>query len=138
MTFIAFNSLTKQLGELFKRKDHTNPQWTISPDGAHIGELREDTIVVLSLGGQIEQTIHVAGWPNLRSLDWTADGNAFLAASVGSTKATLLRIGRDGGIQPIWEMRNLVWTWAIPSPDGQYLAIRGASMNSNAWLIENF
>jgi hypothetical protein len=30
------------------------------------------------------------------------------------------------------------YTWAIPSPDGNYLAIRAPSTERNAWLIENF
>jgi hypothetical protein len=28
--------------------------------------------------------------------------------------------------------------WAIPSPDGNYLALWQASGDSNVWMIENF
>jgi eukaryotic-like serine/threonine-protein kinase len=138
-TFFAFNPLTGKFRELFTRAPPDTLGFTVSPDGAHIGQLRGDTIVVLSLTGQIEQTIQVKGWPYLGySLDWTADGNGFLLNHTGPTRSTLLRVGRDGSVRPIWEMRNSTGTYAIASPDGQYLAIGAGSVNSNAWLIENF
>ena len=112
--------------------------WILSPDGAHIGELRGQTIEILSLAGQVEQTIHVKGWPYLASIDWAADGKALLIPHNGPTRATLLRVGLDGQAQPLWEMRNFLSAWAIASPDGHYLAIMGGSLNSNAWLLENF
>jgi hypothetical protein len=56
----------------------------------------------------------------------------------GPTRATLLRIGLDGQIRPLWETGDFLSTWAIASPDGRYLAIMGGSLNSNAWLLENF
>ena len=138
VTFLAFNPLTKKLRELFKRKDYTSGQWSISPDGAHIGELRGDTIAVLSLSGQIEQSIRLSNWPYLYSIDWSADGKSFLVSQNWPTKTTLLRVGRDGGVQLLRERKNSMETFAIASPDGQYLAIEDGSVSSNAWLIENF
>jgi len=32
----------------------------------------------------------------------------------------------------------MVVGWAIPSPDGRYLALHLASGDSNVWMIENF
>ena len=135
-TFIALDPLTEKRRELF-RQDGLY-QWTLSPDGAHIGELRGENVVILSLAGQVEQTIHIKGWPYLESIDRTADGKALLLSHIGPTKATLLRVGLDGQIQPLWGMANPLGTWAIASPDGRYLAISGRSIDSNAWLLENF
>jgi WD40 repeat protein len=139
-TFIALDPLTGKRRELFRRNVTTPDfhQWTLSPDGAHIGELNENTIEILSLAGHLEQTIHVKGWPYLTTIDWAADGKAFLVSQDGPIRATLLRIGLDDHIQPLWEMGNFLSTWAIASPDGHYLAIMGGSLNSNAWMLENF
>ncbi|MGA8598619.1 MAG: hypothetical protein WB676_28205 [Bryobacteraceae bacterium] len=139
-TFIAFDPLTGKRRELFRRNGAVTDlhEWTLSPDGAHIGELHRDAIEILSLTGQLEQTIHVKGWPYLATIDWTADGKALLVSNEGPTMVTLLRVGLDGKIQPLWEMRSFLSTWALASPDRNYLAIKGGSLNSNAWLLENF
>jgi eukaryotic-like serine/threonine-protein kinase len=138
--FIAFDPLTGKRRELFRRSgpNATLHQWTLSPDGAHIGEVRGNTIAILSLAGHLEKTIEVKGWPYLATIDWTADGKAVLVSHRGSTRATLLRVSLDGKTQPVWGMGSLLGTWAIASPDGHYLAIRGESLNSNAWLLESF
>jgi hypothetical protein len=47
-----------------------------------------------------------------------------------------LRVDLDGRPQPLWETRGGRYTWGISSPDGQYLAIRGAASERNAWLIK--
>lgn len=138
-TFVAFDPVTGKRRELFKRSGSvTGAQWTLSPDGARIGELRGNTIEILSLTGQLEQTIHVKGWPYLDTIDWTADGKALLISHEGPTRATLLRVRLDGKTEAIWEMGNFLKTWAIASPDGHSLAIMGGSLNSNTWLLENF
>jgi hypothetical protein len=110
----------------------------LSPDGAHIGRLRGNNIEILSLAGQIEQTIQLKSWPYLRNIDWTADGKGLLVPHRAPTGMTLLRVGLDGHVQPLWAVRYFVYSWAIASPDGHYLAIMGGSLNSNAWLLENF
>jgi len=138
--FVAFDPFTGRPRELFRGNGPATDsrRWTLSPDGAHIGDLRRNIIEILSLKGQIERTIHVKGWPYLENIDWAADGNSVLVYNNGPTRATLLRVGLDGQTQPLWEMANFLSTWAIASPDGRYLAIMGQSLNSNAWLLENF
>ncbi len=135
-TFIAFDPLTGKRRELFRRDGEYN--WTISPDGAHIAEVRGNTIGILSLTGRVEQTIEVTGWPYLATIDWAADGKSVLVSHSGPTRATLLRVRLNGLIEPIWEMQNVLSTWAVASPDGRYLAIKGEALNSNVWLLENF
>jgi len=36
------------------------------------------------------------------------------------------------------DTRGGQYTWAIPSPNGKYLAIYGPATERNAWMIENF
>jgi hypothetical protein len=38
----------------------------------------------------------------------------------------------------LWEQEGGLGISALPSPDGRHLAIRGWSVNSNIWMIENF
>lgn len=114
--FFAFNPLTGRFRELFRRSPADVPMWILSPDGAQINELRGNTIEVRSLTGQLEQTIQVKGWPYLRSIDRTADGEAFLLSHAGPTKVTIVRAGKDGKAQPIWEMRMQFGPSPLPLP----------------------
>jgi len=134
--FIALDPLTGKRRELFRGFSGLN--WTLSPDGAHIGRIRGGNIEILSLAGQIEHTIQLKSWPYLLSIDWTADGKSLLVSHKAPIGMTLLRVGLDGHVQPLWAMRYFVGLWAIASPDGRYLAIEGGSLDSNAWLLENF
>ncbi len=70
--FIAFDPLTKKQRELFRGIGGL--MWTLSPDGAHISRIRGNNIGttttlsgnnvdVLSLAGQIEQTIQLISLP---------------------------------------------------------------------------
>lgn len=52
--------------------------------------------------------------------------------------AMLLRVEFDGRTQPLWETRVGRYTWAIPSPDGKYVAIREPGTERNAWMMESF
>jgi DNA-binding winged helix-turn-helix (wHTH) protein/Tol biopolymer transport system component len=134
--FIAFDPLTGKRRELFRGIGGLH--WALSPDGARIGRIRGNNIEILSLAGQAEQTIQLKSWPYLQSIDWTADGKALLVPHEAPTGMTLLRVGLDGHVQPLWAARYCVYSWTIASPDGHYLAIMGTSLDSNAWLLENF
>jgi hypothetical protein len=79
------------------------------------------------------------------SIDWAADGSALfvshqglIASPGGPVGATLLRLGLQGRVKPIWETRGARFTWGIASPDGRYLAIREPAVDRNAWMVENF
>jgi Tol biopolymer transport system component len=122
--------------------------WAVSPHGSRIAMTGDDTqgrIEIRSLTGQIENRIGMPGWSHPYTIDWAADGKALFVSHPGLMDsrsgpigATLLRVDFKGHVQPIWETRGGRYTWGIPSPDGKYLAIRGATTGRNAWLIENF
>ena len=41
-------------------------------------------------------------------------------------------------LRPVWEQTKMSVGWAIPSPDGRYLALWQASSNANVWMVEHF
>jgi len=145
--FAGFDPVSGTRHELFRIV--RNPvNWTLSPDGsriAMIGDDPEGTIEMRSITGQIETRIEVKGWSNLLTMDWAADGKAVFVSHPGLMESpsgpigtTLLRVDLLGQAQTIWETRGARYTWGISSPDGKYLAIRGATTGRNAWMIENF
>jgi eukaryotic-like serine/threonine-protein kinase len=120
----------------------------VSPDGSRIamvGNDPEGRIEIRALTGQIESKIQVNGWPRPFNVDWAADGKSLfvshpglMGSPSGPIGTTLLRVDLQGNVQPLWETRGARYTWGIPSPDGKYLAIRGATTERNAWVVENF
>jgi hypothetical protein len=98
--------------------------------------------------GHVESTIQVVKGPpnpNSMAINWAADGKSLfvshsglMGSPSGSMGATLLRVDLQGHVLPLWETKDGRFTWAIPSPDGRYLAILGAASGRNTWMIENF
>jgi Tol biopolymer transport system component len=117
----------------------------LSPDGATFaiaGRAQPEIhIRFLSLSGGPDREITVRGWGNITGLDWSSDGKGMYCGSVSSQGGTLLYVDLNGRAQALWQQRGVASNramHAIPSPDGQYLAIRGATVNSNVWMIEGF
>lgn len=145
--FSSFDPTSSTRHELFRIVQ--NPvNWTVSPDGFRIAMTGDDAqggIEIRSLSGQIENRIKMRDWPYPFTIDWAADGKALFVSHPGLMDspsgpigATLLRVDFKGHVQPLWETRGARYAWAIASPDGKYLAIRGATTGRNAWLIEGF
>jgi Tol biopolymer transport system component len=115
--------------------------WDLSPDGSRVaiqnaGE-HEGHIRVLPIGGGAAQDVRVKGWGALHALNWGADGEGFFASSLSGQGATLLHIDLQGRAQALWT-QTAEQSWGIPSPDGKKLAILGATVQRNVWMIENF
>jgi len=116
--------------------------WDLSPDGLRVAIANfndhEAYIRVLPVAGGAAQDVKVKGWGALHSLDWAADGKGFFASALSGQGTTLLHIDLEGRAQAIWTQTARAQTWGIPSPDGKKLAILGATLQSNVWMIENF
>jgi len=115
----------------------------LSPDGAAFAISRtsepEIHIHLLSLSGGSDRRITVKGWPNIKGLNWSADGKGFYCGSVSTEASTLLYVDLKGNARVLWQNKGVSGQiWGVPSPDGRYLAIRGDVFNSNVWMLENF
>jgi DNA-binding winged helix-turn-helix (wHTH) protein/Tol biopolymer transport system component len=116
----------------------------MSPDGSTVAVARTEEpevhIRLLSLTGESDRQIAVKNWPNLAGLDWSADGKGIYVGSTSSRGGTLLYVDLKGTVQVLWQTQEGAGGFfgGIPSPDGRYLALRGANGNSTAWMLEGF
>jgi serine/threonine protein kinase len=149
LVITAFDPLKgrgKVLRTVEQDPSHTygNAAWdALSPDGSTVAISRsyeaEIHIRLLSLSGGSDREMTVKGWPNLTGLDWSPDGKRFYCGSVSPQGSTLLYVDLKGNARVLWQYKGGSYViWGYPSPDGRYLAIEGAVMNSNVWMVEGF
>jgi serine/threonine protein kinase len=136
-------------------KSYFDYLWDLSPDGTRIAILRSSTsrIEIHSLRGAAPSEIVAKDGSSLESVNWTADGTGLFASSHTKGSVVLLRLDQKGNTHIVWEHRGSIapWNWpfqqwvggtsapfALPSPDGRYLAIYEWSLSANMWMIENF
>ncbi len=116
----------------------------LSPDGSTLAFSRggeaEIHIRLLSLSGGSDGEITVKGWPNLaHAYEWSPDGKGLYCASRSPQGYTLLYVDLKGIARPLWQNKGGVGqTYAVPSPDGRYLAIGSGVLTNNVWLLEGF
>lgn len=117
--------------------------WSLSPDGS------ERAIVVFGFDVnkiQFRSTstgktrgVVVNGWGGLMGAGWSANGRRLLVSWHDFDRdSALLSVTPDGKASVLLKSSNPeVWA-AIPSPNGQMLAIAEAGGSKNVWQIENF
>jgi hypothetical protein len=66
------------------------------------------------------------------------DRNARVTTVKNSTARTLKAGCGADELQSIFGACLMYVGWAIPSPNGKYLALWQASGNSNVWMVEKF
>jgi len=141
LAFISFDPVLGRGRELarFEVEPERNYRWALSPDGDRIAIIKQSTgyIHILSLATGADQKITVQHWNNLQSLDWTSDGKGFFTSSL-QPSGVLLNVDLHGRANVLWEPKGVSMPWAVPSPDGRYVAMPYFAHNSNAWLLENF
>ena len=142
LSFVSFDPVHGRGRELAKIE--TDPagdyDFDLSPDGSRlVVEKRGKTrLRILPLDGSPLRDVDVKGWGAFTTLDWAADGKGFFCSSRSPQGATLLHIDLDGNAQAVWTQKGGYVAVGIPSPDGRRLAIDGVTIESNAWMIENF
>jgi hypothetical protein len=113
----------------------------VSPASPHIAFVLpgapRSRIRVVNLHGATESEITVSGAKDLGSLDWSADGTGFFSVDMQQTTARLLHVERSGASQVLWALPFRWNFWAVPSPDGRYLATWKMDENANVWMVEN-
>jgi len=118
--------------------------WSLSPDGLLLAVVKfgkhEGRIRFISLPGGAVRDVVLKDWPRLSTVDWSADGAGLLMSSTTSNSTpVLLLVDREGKARVIWEgQKYSPLAWAIPSPDGRYVALNLYVGETNVWMIENF
>jgi hypothetical protein len=71
--------------------------------------------------------------------NWAADSSALFMGALSPKGSVLLRVDLQGHTSVLWQWKgSYTAVWGFPSRDGRYLALRSATLDSNAWLVENF
>jgi hypothetical protein len=113
--------------------------WDLSPDGQWIaaGECREagGSIRLIPLAGGRPREIPVAGWNNLISVAWAADGAALYLTGWASREPPLLRVSLKGDVRLLHKGAYFIEN-VIPSPDGRLLAFVETFAEGDAWIVE--
>jgi eukaryotic-like serine/threonine-protein kinase len=117
--------------------------WEVSPDGsrAALVELEyKGKIEVLTFRDRTSHEVPVeAGWGDLQSVAWAADGKGFFVTSWLPDSFNLLHVALDGKVNPLLRNGHRQWMWGpLPSPDGKYLAFQAQTTDSNVWMLEGF
>ncbi len=138
----AFNPVTASPKEFMRIPVEAGAQydWALSPNGREIAIVKEEltgcNVRLLDVGKDEEHTIPLSGILNCTSLDWAWDSMSMFIAGSRAGTLTLLRVAKDGKVQPLWTQPHASGTWGVPSPDGRYLAIRSDSTDANVWSID--
>ena len=151
--FFSFDPVTGSSAEIMAARiiDCANCGWSLSSDGkylasAMVGLKNASEVRVVSLADSSERTILVPRWPIIAGVDWAADNKSvwisvFSGYSTGfreDTAQATLNVDLNGKITNTLENDSMWFGWVIPSPDGRRVAINGATVNSNVWLLQNF
>jgi Tol biopolymer transport system component len=117
--------------------------WNLSPDGSQIvfttaAEQGRIRILSLAKGTSNEVQIIAPGWSDLMA-GWSADGKGWIVTGHSGESEALLHIDGQGHASLLWQQPiSRGGLWAIPSPNGRYLAFPASTSTSNAWMIDNF
>jgi Tol biopolymer transport system component len=142
LVFTAFDPRQSRGAELTRLSidPGSDYKWALSPDGTVIAVVNRSDghIHTLFLDGRAARELTVKGWNSLASVAWTADGNGLFVSSLEPEGSVLMYVDLQGKSRVLWKEPGGLQTWAVPSPDGRYLAIEGWTLNSNIWMMENF
>jgi Tol biopolymer transport system component len=145
--FFRFDALTGKERELrqFTRSSELKFNWTLSGDGSMlaIAAWRQGQapgeIQIFPIGTGKQRTLTLNGWTRIASIDWAADSRTiWVSASDLSGTQSLLKVDLHGRATPMLQDTQRDMGWAIPSPDGQRVAIWQASGSSNVWSLQGF
>ena len=115
--------------------------WSLSPDGSQraiVCRGRKGTIGLRSAITGETREVTVKAWDELGSIGWSVDGKSLLPVWHHESETALLKVALDGKVSVLLRSSNPEILGAIPSPDGRFLVIAGASTTRNVWQIENF
>lgn len=120
--------------------------WHLSPDGRTIaltGPPASGRFILFSLDDKTFREVVISNWsqlgstqePVLSGFDWAADGKGlFLSVDMKPSGLGLVYVDLEGLARVLLKGGNI--RWAIPSPDGRYLALHTFSTVRNIWFVK--
>jgi Tol biopolymer transport system component/DNA-binding winged helix-turn-helix (wHTH) protein len=141
LRFFTFDPQMGKGNEVAKMGVGLKYNWSLSPDGATLAlaQWRHSQIELISTRGGPSRTLTIRGWAGVASIDWAADGRSLWASSSSPTGTqALLNIDLRGRVKPMFQDPDKDVGWAIPSPDGRYIAFWEAGGSANAWVLQGF
>ena len=97
------------------------------------------------VAGRFGEKRPLPGWIGLNGMDWAADDKSFWVSACtlhsspwgAPNTCTLVNVDLNGAITPLLAGRDIHFFAAIPSPNGDRLALEGETAdNSNVWLVK--
>jgi DNA-binding winged helix-turn-helix (wHTH) protein len=150
--FFSFDWKTGAKTELpsGKLKNTSWSNWSLSADGKYLAGFkqipREDAVIrIISLLDDSERNLPLPGWIGLNGMDWAADDKSLWISACtqhsspwgAPNTCTLINADLNGKITPLLDGRDIHFYAAIPSPNGERLALAGETAdNSNVWVVK--
>jgi Tol biopolymer transport system component/DNA-binding winged helix-turn-helix (wHTH) protein len=141
LRFFSFDPQRGKGSEFAKIDVGLKYNWSLSPDGATlaVAQWQHNQIELLSTRGAPSRTLTITDCAGVASLDWAADGRTLWASSSSLTGTqALLNVDLRGRAKAMFQDSDKDVGWAIPSPDGRYIAFWEAGGSANAWVLQGF
>jgi Tol biopolymer transport system component len=137
-SFYALDPL-KGKGRRIGSADSEIADWSLSSDGSRIAFVNAAGIQLMRVADGTVESLPATTQGVPRNIGWSADGRALFVASLAPTGWRLLRVGLDGRVNVLRQTEGRRFVFSIvPSPDGKHLAFGERTIDSNAWILDNF
>ena len=115
----------------------------LSPDGSQLAlclRCAESKITFMAVADKIPHEVELKHWSLGGGMDWSADSQSlFVGGETADRASVILSVKPSGDVRVVLEGdKGAHYEWVIPSPDGQYGAVRATVTRSNVWMVENF
>ena len=143
--FFRFDPKTGMKSELTRIDSDAPVNWGLSPDGAHLTILPyspdNGSMTLYSIKKGTTRKFQVKGWTGLTTVDWATDSKSMFVGTLNRAgHIALLRVALDGAVHVLrgGTFPTLCGCdyWAIPSPNGKWVAMNEPAGTSNAWGLD--
>jgi hypothetical protein len=145
LTFFRFDPKTGVKSQLTRIDTDGQVNWGLSPDGAYLAILPyspvNGSMTLYSISDGRTRKLDVKEWTGLITVDWAADSKSMFVGTLNHAgRIALLRVNLDGTVHVLREGSFATLCgcayWAIPSPDGKWVAINQPAGSSNVWELD--
>ncbi len=116
--------------------------WDLSPDGTQIavsGSVGLTDVRLVDLKHHTQRDLSLPPKVIFLSISWSADGRAFYGGGQrGNEEFFIVHLDLAGNMKVLARKPVAYYIQLVPSPDGRFLAYMQQSIDSNAFLLENF